>query len=172
MFVFLRRIALSVLLAGAMIAAAPSTSAAQSAKNAVYLELAGNGVLYTLNYERAFSESVSGRAGLFWMSVDAAGQNSSGSATLNLIPVTANYFVGTNHRLELGAGPLIVRASAEASTAGFDAESSGLGVGGTATIGYRYQQPDGGFVFRIGLTPVFSSAGLLPWAGLSLGYAF
>jgi len=45
-------------------------------------------------------------------------------------------------------------------------------VGGTATIGYRYQQNDGGFLFRIGFTPLFGSGGFQPWGGLSLGFSF
>lgn len=173
MFVFLRRMLLSALVAGGMLALAPSTSTAQTADNAIYLELGGNGLLYTLNYERTFAPEWSGRAGLFWFTVDATGeQNTSASATLNLIPLTANYFVGESHRLELGGGPLLLRASASAEGPGLTVSESGFGLGGTATVGYRYQQLDGGFLFRIGLTPIFTSNGFTPWAGLSLGYAF
>jgi hypothetical protein len=48
----------------------------------------------------------------------------------------------------------------------------GSGVLGTATIGYRAQPRDGGFVFRIGLTPLFTLKGSQITGGLSLGFAF
>lgn len=172
MFATFRRTLSCLLLVGAMLAAAPASTKAQSARNVAYLELGGNGLLYTLNYERNFSPSVSGRLGLMQFSVSSASSSGSGSASLSLVPLMVNYFVGSSHRLELGAGPLIMRASAEASAGSFEASESGVGFGGTATIGYRYQQLDGGFMFRLGLTPVFSSSGFSPWAGLSLGYAF
>jgi hypothetical protein len=40
----------------------------------------------------------------------------------------------------------------------------------TATIGYRSQPKEGGFLFRIGFTPLFDfSDFILPWIGLSVG---
>jgi hypothetical protein len=38
---------------------------------------------------------------------------------------------------------------------------------------YRSQPEDGGFMWKIGLTPVLASGAFIPyWAGLGLGYAF
>jgi hypothetical protein len=45
-------------------------------------------------------------------------------------------------------------------------------VTGAAAIGYRYQPTNGGFLFRIGLTPWFHSGGAKISGGLSLGVAF
>jgi len=42
----------------------------------------------------------------------------------------------------------------------------------TGTIGYRYYQRQGGFMFRIGITPFWSSDGMRAWGGISVGYGF
>jgi hypothetical protein len=71
-------------------------------------------------------------------------------------PLMLNHLVGTgSHRLETGVGVL-----------------AGGGVYGTATLGYRYQPPAGGLVFRSGFTPVLGSEGVAPWFGVSLGVAY
>ncbi len=171
MFAVLRRTFLSVLLVGAVAALAPSTTNAQFARNAAYLELGGNGLFYTANYERFFTPSISARGGLMAFSVSETENGTETSATINVIPLTANYFLGSSHRLELGAGPMLVRLSADVDAPGISASESGVIVLGTATVGYRYQSPGGGFLFRIGLTPVIAD-GVLPWAGLSVGWAF
>ena len=42
---------------------------------------------------------------------------------------------------------------------------------GTVTIGYRWQPTDGGFMFRVGLSPAFNKEEFIPfWPYLSLGY--
>ncbi|HLL46985.1 MAG TPA: hypothetical protein VK399_09745 [Longimicrobiaceae bacterium] len=141
----------------------PGAARAQApARNSVYVELLGNGVLYSMNYDRKFSDHVSGRVGL--MALGAA-----------LVPVMGNYLAGNgNHRLELGAGPLLIFAPDELKLD--EAEelesTSDFAVAGTATLGYRYQPVYGGFVFRIGFTPVFGEGGVFPWVGASFGYAF
>ncbi len=90
-----------------------------------------------------------------------------------VVPVMGNYLAGRgNHRLELGAGPLLVLAGqVEAGEDEENLEDAGFLLG-TATFGYRYQPVMGGFVFRIGITPIFARGGGIPWAGVSFGYAF
>ena len=117
------------------------------------------------------TDNVSVRAGSMFMSLDAADEQGSASAGLLIAPLMGNYFIGDgSHKFELGAGPAIVNASASTDFGTFD--ESGTFLFGTATAGYRFQPNDGGFVFRIGFTPLFGSTGFLPWAGLSLGYSF
>lgn len=156
-----------------------------SAKNSLYLEIAGNGILYTVNYDRRFTNKISGRLGV--MRAGAFG------VSFTAVPLTGSYLVGSgNHRFELGLGPQFLRVSVDASDAvsgvtggtgnisTSNSSSGGLGfdedattVAATGIIGYRYQPMNGGFVFRIGLTPTFApGAGFLPWGGLSLGYSF
>lgn len=169
----LQTLFVAFLVGGVALAFAPTNVRAQqqsmslpSAKNAAYVELAGNGLLYTVNYDRYFTPQINGRIGFMRAGVS--------DVSLTAIPLTANYLIGSGgSKLELGVGPQILIVSVDVAGsdfAGFDEDATA--VAGTATIGYRYQPRDGGFVFRIGLTPVFSQFGFQPWAGLSLGYSF
>lgn len=137
-------------------------TAAPPARDAVYLELLGNGVLYTVNYDRRFTDDLTGRVGLGVFGGVA-------------VPVMANYLLGEGRgRLELGAGVVLIGASdVDIGEVDPGEEEQDLDwLAGTATVGYRYQPASGGFVFRIGLTPLFSLHGGVPWLGVSFGRAF
>jgi hypothetical protein len=145
----------------------------RTAQNSVYVELLGNGLLYSLNYDRMLNENFSVRVGLMYFSVKAQAEADTASANVMLFPILANYLIGPgNHKLEIGAGPLILYASAKADIGGDSASASGVALAGTAVFGYRYVPKDGGFTFRAGFTPVFSQNGFAPWLGLSFGYVF
>lgn len=154
--------------------AAPAPMETRLAPNALYVELLGNGGFYTLNYERRFIEDLSARIGFGFISVSATAGSASSRASVMSIPLMANYLgIGNDrHHLELGAGLILVYASAATSSADSIASGSAFGVGGTATVGYRYQPRDGGFLFRVGFTPQFGAGGFQAWGGLSLGGAF
>ncbi|RPH74445.1 hypothetical protein EHM76_03560 [bacterium] len=141
----------------------------QGKPNSLYFELLGNGGIYSVNYDRLFTGNIGGRIGIMYLSeLDII---VSSFQDLLIIPVTINYLVGSgNNKLEFGAGVVYVHISGgEFFGLGFN---EGSGTLGTATIGYRYQQTDGGLLFRIGFTPVFSPEGLLPMGGISLGTSF
>lgn len=146
------------------------TAAQSYSQNSVYVELLGNGIFYSVNYDRRFSNHFSGRAG-FMVINGQSEQPTDDQIGVAILPVTGNYLAGSgSHRLELGAGLLF-------GVAGGDLEEygtvSGAGVAGvTTTFGYRYQPLDGGFLFRVGLTPFYSDGRPQLWGGLSLGYAF
>jgi hypothetical protein len=157
----------------------PRGSSSQDfAPNAIYVELFGNGLLYTVNYDRLISPSTGFRVGFEYIGINGGtdADGNSISASLLAIPATFNYFIGSinsrgmmsSSKLELGLGIIFVHAGA--SYGGIS--GAGSGVGGTATVGYRLQPSDGGFVFRIGLTPVFVLSDFQIWGGLSLGYSF
>lgn len=155
--------------------ASEDDSSGPKAKNALFLELLGNGILYSLNYDRRLNDRFSLRAGMMYFSIGASSSDGSSSskATVLLVPVLFNVlFGGKNHKFELGAGPLVAYASAEASGIGGSAGGKGVGFAGTSSIGYRYSPADGGFFFRAGLAPLISSKGFLPWPELSFGAAF
>jgi hypothetical protein len=157
----------------------PRGSSSQDfAPNAIYVELLGNGLIYSVNYDRLISPSTGFRVGFGYIGI-SGGTDADGnsiSASLLTIPATFNYFIGSidsrgmmsSSKLELGLGIVFVHAGA--SYGGLS--GGGSGIGGTATIGYRLQPWDGGFVFRIGFTPVFVLSDFLPYGGLSLGYSF
>jgi hypothetical protein len=147
-----------------------------TAFNAIYAELLGPGIIWSVNYERRFGQSgFAARAGLGYVSVTASGGGESASVSLTTIPLTASYLGigGYYSKFELGAGGVIAIASAAAGGLG-STTSSASGVGGAATIlaGYRYQSDGGGFQFRVGISPLLGPGGVLPWGYLSLGGAF
>ena len=137
-------------------------------KNQLYLELGGNGLVYSINYERLLSENFTLRGG-FGITpglIFAEG-------TFIHIPITASYLIGSkSSKFETGLGATYF--------AGTDIKVFGLDTGDqsliflTGIIGYRYTSP-GGFVFRILFTPLYNSETepeILPYFGLSLGFAF
>jgi hypothetical protein len=154
-----------------------------TAPNGIYVELLGNGLLYTINYDRFINDDMSLRAGFEYIGLgasDPSGSGASASVSMMMIPLTFNYFL-TSHdkgkvgssKFELGAGIMIANFSASATgSAGDVFSASGFGIAGTATIGYRLQPSDGGFIFRIGFTPLIGPGGFLPFGGLSFGYGF
>jgi hypothetical protein len=145
------------------------------AKNLVYVELLGNGGMYSVNYERMFGNVLSARIGgsyTTFTTTDSKGGNLRG--TLITAPVLVNYLAGgQNHKFELGAGATIVYVSGSASDEkGVRSSGDGAGVLGTGVVGYRYSPADGGFVFRVGFTPLVGKGGFLPWGGISFGGTF
>lgn len=114
-------------------------------RNAFFVELFGNALYGSLNYERALAPNLSARVGLGPLGP---------TGTLML-----SYLSGTgSHRLETGGG-LLLRAGSS-------------NVLGTATMGYRYQRPTGGPLFRAGFTPLVGGGGVAPWFGISFGVGF
>lgn len=144
------------------------------ARNSVFLELGGNGLLYSLNYDHKFFDHASARIGAMYFPYSNDDPNTfDGRLSILFVPITANYLVGDgNSRLEIGGGPLIVRVSADGEVDNELIDGVGSGVGFTGTLGYRLQPRNGGFLFRIGYTPAFAPGFFQHWAGLSLGATF
>lgn len=148
-----------------------------SPHNLIFLELGGNGILYSINYDRALAGGFTIRVGVGHL---AEGANPIATEQTELaslgavgLPVLLNYVRGTgSHRLELGAGATVLYTSARASTRYRAATPATITPLATALIGYRYVPRGGGFTYRAGFTPLISTAGVLPWGGLSVGYLF
>jgi hypothetical protein len=142
----------------------------QSQPNSLYLELFGNGVIYSINYDKLFSNCTGGRIGFMFL---WGGRDGIAYRDIAVLPVMFHYFISFhNHKIEFGIGPLIaLEGASEFEFLGVDNLSS-FGIGGTATIGYRFQKEEGGFLFRIGFTPLFGISGLIPSGGLSFGIGF
>lgn len=148
----------------------PGTIASAQARNAAYVEIGGNGIVPTVNYERRFTERVAGRIGFaFIASMESDGDRD----TTFAVPLVVNYISHPqrNHHFETGAGLLFVVGDAQEFAPGDDDEEiSNLAL--TGLIGYRYQKPARGFVFRAGITPFFYDGDFAPWAGISFGYGW
>ena len=144
--------------------------ASAQGRNVAYFELLGNGVAPTVNYERQFGERLFGRAGLGFVH----GSSSSGDTDLTLVvPLMVNYLShpAGNHHLEVGGGLTLITGEAQDFYDDLEDDDESISnVAATATLGYRFQRPRRGFVFKAGLTPIITSDGILPWAGVSFGY--
>jgi hypothetical protein len=153
----------------------------REAKNAIYVDLLGPGLIYSLNYDREIVPDLSARIGISYMSLGASSSDGSASVSFSYlaIPITASYLgIGSQSNcLELGGGPVImnfkgsglVESNDESVAAGASVTTLAL----TGMAGYRHQPADGGFLFRIGVSPMMVlGANFVPWGYLSLGAAF
>jgi len=127
--------------------------------NSIYLELGGNSFLYSLNYDKLFRTSDATKialgAGLEYLTYMNADGNDYG-ASLCLTPAVNLLFGKASHNLETGVSLFLISGT----------------VLPAARIGYRYQPVNGGFLFRIGFTPIITTSIFIPWGGISLGYTF
>ncbi|MDP4221970.1 MAG: hypothetical protein Q8868_01545 [Bacteroidota bacterium] len=88
-----------------------------------------------------------------------------------------NYLIGKgSSHFELGAGIMPTYVSGTGGSF-FYSESSGETesswmLAGTATIGYRYQPREKGLIFRIGITPGFTTTDFIFSFGISVGATF
>jgi hypothetical protein len=137
--------------------------------SSIFLELGGNGVFYSVNYDTRFADKPNG------LGMKIGGAVMYGNDAGYFVPASLNYLIGKQkHFLEIGSGGVGI----------FYKNSAGNAtqrVFPTATLVYRYQPIERGFLFRIGLAPVFAPQEnnsylsakifwLLP--GVSLGYKF
>lgn len=152
----------------------------RTAANSVFIDLGGPGFIYSINYERFLMQDMGVRVGLMYFGIGASSGDSSASVSMMAIPILAEYtgVRAGNHALELGIGLDPLHFSAEASSGGTFGGLSGWVVTGTAAVGYRYQDPAGGFLFRATFTPLFifspadDGSAFIPWGGVSFGYSF
>ena len=149
--------------------ATPAAAVAESppfAKNTFFVEVLGNAGLYSLNYERFFTPSLGVRIGAEYVQGEDEGDDFAAA----IFPVMATYLLGRgSSHLEAGLGVGLATGTIETGVLGNDFGSAAYG---TATLGYRYQPPRGGLVFRVGFTPVLLTGDFHPYGGVSLGYAF
>ncbi|CAA6811338.1 MAG: Unknown protein [uncultured Aureispira sp.] len=155
-----------------------STAQIVDLKHAVYAELGGSAGIWSVNYDlmalNINNFKIGARVGFGFMTEGYAG------TTIDLhIPLTVNflYAIKEKHHVELGLGTQIasyeIRSVKTATDTGFVRKTETLG---NFTFGYRFQNPDGGFMFRVFYSPFFYQDGINfryeHWAGLSVGYAF
>jgi hypothetical protein len=153
-------------------------------KNTFFLELGGNGLFYSLNYDRILlgrsTWKLSGRmGGLYFPGLGEANRHMIG------LPLELSYLRGrNNHHLELGLG--FTPMYDTYPIMGLDGQKDvvqDLALMGVARIGYRHQKREGGLFYKIGFTPLLGTVYDLsnrlsrptelfayPLVGLSLGY--
>lgn len=132
--------------------------------NSLFFELGGNGLVYSINYDRLLTDHLSVRGGIGIFSID----DSFGEGVdVTSIPLLVNYLVGNgNNHLELGIGVLILTGSIDIGSFS-DTDSGAIGTG---VLGYRHQKQDGGLFFKAGITPLVGFGEFQFWVGASVGY--
>jgi hypothetical protein len=131
--------------------------------NSVFIELGGKGLAYTINYERQFCVIHRLKAaigvGVSYFHINSGIFNDDfGSITPEI-----DLIYGSLHNIEVGysKGFYFFNLSDENIQ--------------SLKIGYRYQKPDGGFLFRANFCPLYWNndiKDIYPWLGISFGYVF
>lgn len=134
-----------------------------SSHRAVYAELLGNGILFSVNYDFRFNKTDKGlgmRLGFGFFGVTDLG--------LISFPVGINYLAGkAPNYLETGIGYTYAIGT------GFFGDSHASII--VPSIGYRYQSFKKGFFGRVVISPLISltdhGEGMF-WAGIGIGHTF
>lgn len=158
------------------VALGQTTSSTNRAHN-IYLEAAGPGGIYSLNYDVRFQNSSEGlgvRVGASYFAIDGE--------SLFTAPFILNYLIGKKgNYLELGLGATVAYhhekmdyycSCIDTNEVAKLFEDEGFQIIGTIVIGYRRQPVDGGLMFRVGFSPLFNKETIAPYPYLSLGYSF
>jgi hypothetical protein len=140
-----------------------SSQSAWSPTSAIFLELAGNGGIASLNYDRRFSGKHNGIGGRIGIGIGEGRLGHIFPELVPTIPLAINYLTGEGaHHLELGAG--ITIATSELNR---DPKS----VFFVPSVGYRLQSPVRRFSFRAFVSPFIASKVNVS-GGLSFGTSF
>ena len=159
------------ILASNTVSSQNQTSTKFQNKNSAQLELGGYGLFYSINYERILLNSdnfkTASQLGISYY------PPTTGVRDL-WIPFGINEILSIGkHHIEAGLGYTLIREAAR------DQENNPLywfwsGVI-TGRFGYRFQKPNGRFIFRVAFTPLVeygSSLQFHPSAGVAVGYSF
>ena len=169
-----------------------SDSTLELKKNAIYFELFGNGLFYSFNYERMFYQErnirLGGRIGLSVIPFADWGDEGE-EMVLGMFPLEINLLMGKQKNfLETGIGHTYntqvyredIMDSGLVELTHYHRHSLSL------RIGYRFQKPNGKFLFRIAALPQliyrpgfinvpngqFRKYEFSVWGGVTFGRAF
>ena len=134
-------------------------------QQAVYIELLGQSVAYSVKYDRNFFRGDGGLG----MSIGLGYLPAVDISNILSVPASINYLIGKNgNYFEIGAGITYIGK--------VDPGSFSNGYWGALWIGFRHQPVSNGFLFRGGLMPfvVYNQVLTAPplYPGISFGYAF
>lgn len=150
-------------------------------KNSFHFEIGGSGRYYSLNYERNIINKnllkTSGQFGIRYFP---------GAWSDISLPIGINEQFSFNiHHIELGIGMVATREMIRDPLEKYAIIGRFWSCALTGRLGYRYQKPDGKYIWRIGFTPfLFRERSQLiedpgapfkiftPWGAVSIGYAF
>lgn len=121
----------------------------------IFLELLGQSVFPSINYDYRFQRNFSFRIGI------GIGYN---KLLLYTLPITINFLTNadSDNHFEIGGGFILI---------GLVNYAGPLALA-TGNVGYRFQRKNGGSFFRIAWTPVFVDWWYKWWYGVSIGWTF
>ena len=144
-----------------------------------YSELGGPGIIMSANFDSRFSANNRLGFGFRLGAGFGVGDFEDNQyynyvrKTYYSIPAGLNYVFGkpnNKHTFEVGAGATFL--TRKTSLYNHDIKKSGHAIG-FFTFMYRIMPVDGGFSFRVGLTPIIGTAGdLYPMGAVGFGYTF
>jgi len=147
-----------------------STIIQENRPKSVFLEVGGAGLALTLNYDTRFGDTRDK-----WGYRIGAGYYNTGANSVFSAPLQINYLYAINNStssfIEGAAGTTFLYSKGSTNGTFFQFDDI-TGFCGTVSIGYRYQQENGGINFRIVFDPIIYDEGLLFEGGLSIGYTF
>ena len=158
---------------------------AQTSPNAIIFDLGGNGLLYSLNYERSLTENLNARFGLSFLEIRE--RQTEKTLAVMSFPVSANYLFklrSSQHCIESGIGVMNLLTNGDL------VESQGVTrffFNPFVNLGYRYHPVQKGLTYRAGLSPFYGTKSLIDpteqgfspfgsriqvWGYLGIGYHF
>lgn len=152
-------------------------SFAQNARQTLYLELGGNAVFGSVNYDLLLSKpnkkiGYGLRVGFGGIPEDSSTQEESFFSATGA-PLEGYLLIGKhNHKLDLGAGVYLTSTM-------IPNDKDRFAVDPFVNAGYRYQRATGGFFFKIGVVMqklwihnINHESLWRPWAKIGVGYTF
>lgn len=130
---------------------------------AFYAELGGTGLIFSVKYDTRFKSEKKGIGAQLGL-----GYFGSDDVNILTIPAQINWLLGKGpNYFEVGAGATYLSGDGDFLNDEFDQ------LIGTLTFGYRRQPLDGGFTWKISLTPLFAEGVFWPYfGGVGVGYSF
>ena len=159
-----RKIKLSAICIILLFTAANAQENSNVHQNNIYIELLGNGIIWSVNYERMiFSNSII-KVGLGYI---PKMENDFISAPQSiLIPIDYIHLIDMNDNAKIDIGIGLTFKFGEEEYGDKDE------IIPNAILGYRYQPNINGFMFRISFSPYISENRFFPWIGISFGQKF
>jgi hypothetical protein len=136
-------------------------------KNSIFLELGGNGYLYSINYERVIPISGNKRIGLR-IGYSKCDLSFSVLEKYLMVPLEINSISGEKHCLEIGCELTLAKRTKERNNTIISERNEIL----VFRIGYKCQA-DSGFLFRFApLLMTYNENNIIFCAGISVGRSF
>jgi len=145
-------------------------------KNAIFIELAGNAPLYSLNYDRLLFMK---EKNTFNLSA-SIGVGSVGVSGVYSFPMELNFLIAPlSNRLEIGLGYTPSFGNRTYVQSGIVYAKKNFDYDMLARLGYRYQTKYSRIFFRADFTPIIyhnyydgGKLKVMPWGGISVGLTF